>query len=70
MGKITAGKPITIRPSKKYNQKGPDGEYLDIESWRDNLTKPTKTLSKKFQDKANQKKEKVESGTVNNSDYP
>jgi len=34
MGKITKGKPITIRPSKKFNQKGNDGEYLDIESWR------------------------------------
>ena len=42
MGKITAGKPITIRPSKKYNQKGPDGEYLDIESWRDKVNSSVK----------------------------
>lgn len=34
-GKITPGKPITIRPSKKEKKlKGQDGEYLDIESWK------------------------------------
>ena len=33
-GKIKKGVPITIRASKLYNQKGKDGEYLDIESFR------------------------------------
>ena len=36
----------------------------------ENLARPVKGLSKKFQDNFNQKKEKFESGTVNNSDYP
>jgi hypothetical protein len=41
MGKITKDKAITIyaRASKIFNQKGNDGEWLDIESWR--LDDPT-----------------------------
>ncbi len=66
MGNITKGKPIEIRPSKKW--KSFDGEYLDIENWRnidENLTRPVNGKSKKFQDSLNKKKKSADNGIYN-----
>ena len=68
MGRIVKGKPVTIRPSKNFNLKSGDGEYLDAESWRqldENLARPVKGLSKKFQDNFNQKKKSADKGLYN-----
>ncbi len=48
MGKITKGKAITIsaRASKLYNLKGNDGEWLDAESWRQEVTKENITRTR------------------------
>lgn len=68
MGKITKGKPITIRASKNYNAKGSDGEYLDAESWRkidENLTRPVKGLNKRSQTYFNKKIKSADKGLYN-----